>query len=138
MMGYFGLSITEQALAFLYSLLLGALLCAIYDVFRMLRISFGGKAIAVFIEDIIFSIVALVLTFVFVIAFNNGELRFFILIGELFGFTAYYFTVGKLTMFFSKSVIKVIKKLLFILSFPFVKLFATVKKKLCTKKGKRG
>lgn len=136
MMGYLGLTIAEQSLVFLYAILLGTLLGAIYDLFRIIRISFGGKVVAVFIEDIIFSIAALVLTFVFVIAFNNGELRFFILIGEFLGFTVYYFTVGKLTMLISKAIIKVIKRLIFLISFPFVKLLAVLRKKLCAKKEK--
>ncbi len=138
MMGYLGLTITEQTLVFLYSLLLGVLLCAIYDVFRIIRIAFGGKTITVFIEDIVFSIIALVLTFVFVIAFNNGELRFFVLIGEFLGFVFYYFTVGKLTMFFSKAIIKLIKRLISIVCTPFVGLFGMLKKKFRTKKEKRG
>ena len=136
-MGYLGLTIAEQSLVFLYAILLGTLLGAIYDLFRIIRISFGGKVVAVFIEDIIFSIAALVLTFVFVIAFNNGELRFFILIGEFLGFTVYYFTVGKLTMLISKAIIKVIKRLFFLISFQFVKLLAVIRKKTLRKKGKR-
>ena len=136
-MGYLGLSITEQSLTFLYSLLLGALLCAIYDVFRIIRIAFGGKTVAVFIEDIVFSTIALVLTFVFVIAFNNGELRFFVLIGEFLGFVFYYFTVGRLTMFFSKAIIKLIKKLVSVICTPFVKLSRLLNRKLRAKKEKR-
>ena len=136
MMGYLGLTITEQSLAFLYSLLLGTLLCAIYDVFRIIRIAFGGKTLAVFIEDIVFSLASIVITFVFVIAFNNGELRFFVLIGEFLGFVFYYLTFGKLTMFFSKAIIKLIKKLIFIICTPFVRLCKAIKIKHSVKKEK--
>lgn len=130
MLNYLGITVLEQTIIFLYATALGAMLCAVYDVFRIIRIAFGGKITAVFVEDILFSIIALVLTFIFVVAFNNGELRFFVLIGELLGFVAYYFTLGRLTMSVSKMIISLIKKLFNLLVMPFVKLFGFLKEKM--------
>lgn len=136
MLNYLGTSVSEQAVIFLYAVALGAILCTVYDVFRIIRIAFGGKITAVFVEDIIFSVIALMLTFIFVVAFNSGELRFFILLGEMIGFTLYYFTLGKLTMSVSKAIISTIKKLLNLLLMPFVKLFGLLKGKIKTKNKK--
>lgn len=136
MLNYLGASVLEQTVIFLYAVALGAILCAVYDVFRIIRIAFGGKITAVFIEDIIFSIIALLMTFIFVVAFNNGELRFFVLLGELIGFTVYYFTIGKLTMGISKAIISLIKKLINLLLMPFVKFFGLLKEKTKTKNKK--
>ena len=129
MLSYLGRTVFEQTQTVLYAVLLGAILCAVYDVFRIIRIAFGGKTVAVFIEDILFSIIALVLTFIFVVAFNNGELRFFVLIGELIGFIAYYFTVGKLTILFSKTLISTLKKTMRFILKPLVKIFRSILKK---------
>ena len=130
MLNYLGTSVLEQAVIFLYAVALGGILCAVYDVFRIIRIAFGGKITAVFVEDIIFSIIALLLTFIFVVAFNNGELRFFVLLGELLGFTVYYFTLGRLTMSISKGIISLVKKLINLLLMPFVRLFGFLKGKI--------
>lgn len=136
MLNYLGISVSEQVMIFLYAAALGGVLSAIYDVFRIIRIAFDGRITAVFVEDILFSIIALVLTFIFVVAFNNGELRFFVLIGEFVGFIIYYFTIGKLTMFASKAIISVVKKFLKLLSMPFVRLFRFIKQKTALKNKK--
>jgi len=136
MTGYFGTTVTQQTITFLYAVALGILLCAVYDVFRIIRIAFGARHIAVFVEDLIFSLIALILTFVFVITFNNGEVRFFVLIGELLGFTIYYFTVGRAVMKLSKAIINLIKKLFRFVFTPFAKLFKAVKNKIKAKKEK--
>ena len=102
---------------------LGAVLSVIYDIFRIIRVAFGGKKTAVFVEDLIFSLVALVLTFVFVIAFNNGELRFFVLIGELLGFVTCHYTIGRIIIGFSRAIINSVKWFFKLVFTPIVKLF---------------
>lgn len=136
-MGYFGVSVSGQIMTFLYAMALGGILGAIYDIFRILRVAFGGKTVAVFAEDLAFSLIALIMTFVFVIAFNNGELRFFVLLGELAGFTAYYLTVGRLVIGFSKAIINFLKRAFQLLIRPFVKFCSAIKGKIKQKKEKR-
>ena len=125
-MGYEGVPILAQTTSFLYAMTLGAVLSIVYDVFRIIRVAFGGKKTAVFIEDLVFSLVALVLTFVFVIAFNNGELRFFVLIGELLGFVTCHYTIGKIIIGFSRVIISGFKWLLRLIFNPIVKLFKKI------------
>ena len=125
-MGYEGVPILAQTNSFLYAMALGAVLSLVYDVFRIIRVAFGGKKTAVFVEDLFFSIVALILTFVFVIAFNNGELRFFVLVGELVGFVICHSTIGRIIIVFSKAIINAIKWFLKVISTPFAKLFKRI------------
>lgn len=122
-MGYEGVPILAQTTSFLYAMALGAVLSLVYDIFRIIRVAFGGKKTAVFVEDLLFSLVALVLTFVFVIAFNNGELRFFVLIGELFGFVVCHYTVGRVILSFSRAIINGVKWVLKLIFTPILKLF---------------
>ena len=68
--------------------------------------------ILIFISDILFSLSAAISLILLIFHINNGEVRAVALIGAAFGFTAYYFTVGKLTVFFSERIIRLIKKLL--------------------------
>ena len=136
MLNYLGISVLEQSRIFLYAVVLGTILCVLYDVFRVIRIAFGGKMTVVFIEDILFSVLALVLTFIFVVAVNNGELRFYVLVGELLGFAIYYFTFGRVTMGLSKGIISILKSLLNLLMKPFVRLFRSLKGKKKIKKKK--
>ena len=137
MTGYLGTTVAQQANTFVYSVALGALLCAVYDVFRIIRIAFGAKQIAVFVEDMVFSLIALILTFVFVITFNNGEVRFFVLIGELLGFIVYYFTVGRAVMLLSKAIINLVKKIFSFIYTPFVKVCKVIGTKIKQKKKKQ-
>lgn len=125
-MGYEGVPILAQTNSFLYAMALGAVLSVLYDVFRIIRVAFGGKKTAVFIEDLVFSLLALVLTFVFVIVFNNGELRFFVLIGELLGFVICHYTVGRIIIGFSRAIINSIKWFFKLIFTPIIKVLKKI------------
>ena len=120
-MGYEGVPILAQTTSFLYAMVLGAVLSLVYDVFRIIRVAFGGKKTAVFVEDLLFSLAALVLTFVFVIAFNNGELRFFVLVGELLGFILCHCTLGRIVIGFSRAIINAIRWFFNLIFTPIIK-----------------
>lgn len=119
------ISVSAQFLSFSYALLFGAVTGILYDVFRIVRVAFPiGKA-AVFLEDIIFLVSAGILNFVFMLEFNSGIIRIFILLGTLLGFYIYYNTVGRLVIGSAKFIIKIIKG---ILSFIFGLIFIPLKK----------
>ncbi|MDR2655865.1 MAG: spore cortex biosynthesis protein YabQ [Oscillospiraceae bacterium] len=114
---------SEQALIFLYSLILGAGLGVFYEIFRILRIAFKPNAIALFIQDVIFFAALAGATFVFLLAVNDGKPRWFLLFGEGSGFAAYYFTIGKLVSKIAPVVIGAINKFLDLLFLIFIKPF---------------
>lgn len=125
-----GISISEQALEFLAACLLGAGIGVLYDVFRILRIAFKHGRIITIAEDLLFWILSAVITFFFLLLFSEGQVRVYILLGELLGFTVYYFSLGCLVMRFSEWIIHLIKRLLKLLYklliSPFVKLFSFI------------
>lgn len=84
-----------QIISFLISLLAGALYCFFYDFFRVWRKLNRTGAIAVFIQDIIYFIIIAITTFILMLAFSKGHIRFYIIFGITGGFTLYNFTVSK-------------------------------------------
>lgn len=84
-----------QTVTFLWSLAVGALLCAWYDFFRLLRRHFHRGAVITFAEDVIFFSVSAVITFLFLLAREKGILRFYVLCGLALGFWIRRLTYGR-------------------------------------------
>ena len=76
-------------------------------------LSFSG--IFIFLSDIIFCLTAAVSVIILLFHLNGGEIRGFALFGAALGFTAYYFTLGKLTVLFSDYIIRGIKRLILLI-----------------------
>ena len=125
----------------LYALVLGVILGAIYDIFRIFRLCFnfgvnyGTKnkkrelfnTLAVFFEDLLYFIICSCVACVFIFYMNSGRFRSVALLGALAGFTAYHFTLGRVVMICSDRIIRFVKKLLkFIFRYTFFPLFKFV------------
>ena len=89
-----GISLSAQTAYFLWSLVLGAALGVLYDVIRAARMVLRAGKIHVLISDIIFFAVCGVITSLFALPFNKGNVRGFILFGEAVGFLSYRLTLG--------------------------------------------
>ena len=114
------ISLQSQIFIFVYSLIFGAILGIIFDLFRIadiiLKISFNR----IFFEDVLYFAVIGVLSFLFMLVVNKGEFRIFIIFGELIGFCLYHFTLGRIVINFSKKIIKFLKKKISIFKNKFV------------------
>ena len=123
--------VSQSALASLslYSAAVGAVLGAVYDIFRIMRIAAepscrlkkkkigqdidsrsdvrGEKIrfIAIFAEDIIFSVICAAVISVTVFHLDSGHPRWFILLGAAGGFAIYYNTIGRLISVFAPYII---------------------------------
>ena len=78
-----------QIFGFLYSIALGMIFSAFYDVLRAFRTVKRPKAILVFIQDIFYFIIISLTSFIFFLAITNGEIRAYILFGIILGFTLF-------------------------------------------------
>jgi len=120
------------------SILLGAALGLLYDVFRILRISFKNGKVLIFLEDVLFFTVATIVSFLFIVLQNDGVLRAFLILGELLGAVLYFFTVSLVILKAATGIVHGIRTLLFwiyrIFFSPFVRLFCWIFKK-CGKIG---
>jgi len=90
------------------------------DVSRALKLCHSQKflslsGIFIFLSDIIFCLTAAVSVIILLFHLNGGEIRGFALFGAALGFTAYYFTLGKLTVLFSDYIIRGIKRLILLI-----------------------
>ncbi len=114
---------SEQTVIFLSSLGVGFLLGVLYDVFRTIRLSITKSRTATIIFDILYFLTFGFLSYIFILALNKGEIRSYIIIGEIIGAVFYYFSFGivavKLTDKFV-AIVKRIKTFIFtVVSFPF-------------------
>lgn len=89
-----GISLSAQTDYFLWSLVLGVALGMLYDVIRAARMVLRAGKIHVLISDIVFFTVCGVITSLFSLPFNKGDVRAFILFGEAVGFLTYRITLG--------------------------------------------
>ena len=114
---------SEQTVIFLTSLGVGFLLGILYDVFRAIRLSLTKSRTATIIFDILYFFSFGFFSYIFILALNKGEIRSYIIIGEIIGAVFYYFSFGivaiRLTDKFV-AIIKKIKKIIFtVISLPF-------------------
>lgn len=86
---------TELGL-FVSSIVIGILFAIVFDVLRVIRIIFPHKSWMVFIEDMFFMLFCGFWFFIFSMTSARGQLRAFLLAGNLLGFFLYIFTVGEL------------------------------------------
>ena len=103
-------TVSGQAYTFLLSIGAGALLGILYDGFKVLRIVIPSRSIIVFFEDIIFWVLAALFSFTFILIFNSGEIRGFIIFGEIVGFFVYWLLFSPVVTKIFKAVVKTIKK----------------------------
>jgi len=119
--------IVDQIKNFGYSVILGLIFGGIYDIIRIIQLSCGivsffGKdrgmkrgfvPFTVFaILDICFFLIGTVSFSVFLYAVNNGGFRSYLLAGVLIGMTVYHYTVGRIVMLFSESIVRFIRLVL--------------------------
>ena len=97
--------IQQQTAIFLWAMVVGALIMALYDLFRILRLSFAGWDWLIFVEDLCFFVLAGLITWYYLLESCEGRIRGFVLVGEGIGALLYYLTIGQLVMAVAKPVI---------------------------------
>ena len=103
----------------------------VYDIFRILRKVVRTGGIAVFVQDILFWLIACIIMFISIYRSNDGELRGFLFLGAFLGAVLYAMLFSKAVMGSSLFIVNVttraVKLLIFIVLYPFrflVKLLA--------------
>ncbi len=130
---------SEQVLIFLASMGVGFLLGILYDFLRALRLSFTRGKWSVIIFDLIYFFSVAFLSYIFILAANKGEVRSYIIIGELIGAVFYYFSFGIAIIKLTDRFVTLLKRfygfVYKVISFPFrlmKRLFRRVFRKLKT------
>ncbi len=76
-----------QIANFLRAVLLGGFFCLLYDLFSAARKAGANSTAAVFLQDIFYFVIIAPITFCFLLATTNGEVRAYIIFGVFLGFT---------------------------------------------------
>lgn len=88
----------------------GFLLGVAYDLCRILRLTVTRGRIAVFIVDVLYFLAAGLSVFLFMLAYNQGEFRFYLILGIILGFLIYYFTFGAFILKWSNRLIRLLRR----------------------------
>ena len=101
-----GFSLSDQTACFLWSIVFGMALAALYDLLRAVRMLTKARRTAVILTDILFFTLCGVLTSLFALPFNKGSVRAFIIFGEAAGFLSYRLTAGSIMgKFYSRAAV---------------------------------
>ena len=107
---FFEITTQGQTLLFVRGLLFGACMAALYDVLRIYRQAFGAKTLSLFIQDILFFSICGLASFIFMLVFNNGQVRIFIIAAQLIGAIIYRYSIGVLIMLLAGWIINLLRK----------------------------
>lgn len=127
----YSVSLASQTRLFLLSLGFGFFAGALYTFFRASRILLGSKKIIYKITDISYLVTLGFLNFLFFLSFNEGEIRFFALFGEVLGFVIYIFTAGITFSLYFEKFFEFTKKILRAVFNTLTKPFRKIRKKIC-------
>ena len=96
----------NQTIIFLYSVLGGALIGLVYDIFRVKRRLIKTGDVSTHIEDFLFWLIVAIIMFLTLFYSNEGEFRIYTLMGNIIGLVLYVCTVSN---FVINSTIKIIR-----------------------------
>lgn len=121
---------SRQLTIFLCALGAGFLLGVLYDIFRTLRLSFTKSKAALIIFDTVYFLLCGIISFLFILAINKGEIRFYILSGEVIGWVFYYLSFGMVAIKITNAIVIALDKaksiLIRVASAPFHLIFKVV------------
>lgn len=89
-------TVAKETMLFFQSLILGAGLSLLYDVLRIIpQRNPAIRPVAVSLEDIVYFLVCGMVTFGFILKDNSGQVRGYIVVGEVIGWIICHMTVGE-------------------------------------------
>ena len=91
----YGISHSFYLFVFLKCVGIGFMIGGIYLVFMILRRVFSFGKMLILIQDLIFFVIAAIITFLCMFYINAGVMRFYLFAGEGIGFGLFYLLPGK-------------------------------------------
>lgn len=115
--------LSEQTEGFLLAIVLGAFLSLFYTALKTIIVPRYVSDFTVVLSDILFWCVATLLSFMFMIIFAKGDVRGYIVFGEIVGFLIFKETVSKYFAIFLRHLIKLLKSIFRVILIPFRKFY---------------
>lgn len=94
---------------FLSTIAVGGILGFLYDIFRILRITFPHGYLLIQLEDLLYWVIVVFTMFLFMLDKNYGEIRFFSVCGAFLGMLFYFLTLSFVVMSVSGAVVRAVK-----------------------------
>ena len=91
----YSVPLINQIYRFMMSLGFGVIAALFYEFLSCIFLLFSNGKKSVFIRDIVFSLVFTVVSFFFMIVYNEGEVRFNLIVGQLTGLLTFNIIFGK-------------------------------------------
>ena len=101
-------SLADQLYVLSLSLLMGAALGVLYDLFKVLRLVGLNGTVIVFFEDILFFAISTITVFSFYMQVTDGKFRIYPLIFAGIAFLIYFLTLEKIVFFIVKKIYKLL------------------------------
>lgn len=122
---------SKDIISFFIAFFVGIALSIIYDIIRTFRLVNKSKKYSIFIQDILFSLIASIITYTLLFVRSQGEIRWFILISEFLGFLIFKLYISNTFININKKIIIFIKnKIILPLKNIFNKFINFINKKL--------
>lgn len=125
--------VENQAYLFLVFSLTGIMIGCLFDIFRVSRKLFKTPNFITYIEDLLFWILTGILILYTAWYFNDGELRFFMILGLTIGIIIYILTISNIFVKISFNILNKLKniiihllKLISNIFKPFVSIFSKI------------
>lgn len=119
---------------FLTVFILGILMGISYDIIRIFRYAIYHSKFTKNLEDGIYWVLVLYSTYNILLFHNNGEMRYYLILGIFLGWFIYFITISKIIMSISHLIINFVRKIVFlfieIVLTPFKLLYIVFKKPL--------
>ena len=120
----------NQPRVLLLSVGVGAMLCVLYIVIQSICRLSGEGRFSYYLADGLFCTAFALISFFFMVLYNNGRVRLHLILGEGAGFFAFYFSVGRYLYSLSLVPVRIIRRFVTF----FAGLFHLLKQKISPKK----
>lgn len=101
----------RQLFCLVIFMITGIVIGVLFDLFRILRKSFKTADWIIYLQDIVFWILAGFIVLFSIFTFNHGEIRSYVLLGLAFGIIIYMITISKFIVKYCVILIKWITKI---------------------------
>lgn len=108
----YSLPLSQQIVVFVKAAGSGIVIGIIYDLIYTLRVLISEKRKWIVFQDVLFGVIATMVSFFFMVIFNSGIVRFNLVAAQAVGAAAFHFTVGRTLSETAISIGDTIKKLL--------------------------
>ena len=130
------MTVAEQSRNFCLFFIIGLFIGFIFDLFRGFRKNFKTNNILVDLQDIIFLIISGFLFFRSIVVFNNGDIRFYIVLSSILGIVIYSLTLSESCVIIIDVILRLVK-LIFKITLNLLRLpYRFTKRKIISKNKK--